>query len=111
MATARAAKAKKTMQMLSTVTSFAVEEVAKALGTPPWYQLYMPTAWADTEKVVKRVEAAGCPVLAWTIDHPECDVDLPVVADRGLVVDHEVVPIVIGTRGCVQVPAFVRIGH
>jgi len=68
LATARAAKAKKTMQMLSTVTSFSVEDVAKALGTPPWYQLYMPTTWSDTEKVVKRVEAAGCPVLAWTID-------------------------------------------
>jgi 4-hydroxymandelate oxidase len=67
-ATARAAKAKKTMQMLSTVTSVAVEEVAKALGTPPWYQLYMPTTWGDTEKMVKRAEAAGCPVLAWTID-------------------------------------------
>ena len=68
LASARAAKAKKTMQMLSTVTSFPVEEVAKALGTPPWYQLYMPTTWEDTEKMVKRVEDAGCPVLAWTID-------------------------------------------
>jgi 4-hydroxymandelate oxidase len=67
-ATARAAKAKKTMQMLSTVTSVPVEEVAKALGTAPWYQLYMPTTWGDTEKMVKRAEAAGCPVLAWTID-------------------------------------------
>ena len=67
-ATARAAKAKKTMQMLSTVTSIPVEEVGKALGTPPWYQLYMPTNWNDTEKLVKRVEASGCPVLAWTID-------------------------------------------
>jgi len=67
-AAARAAKAKQTMQMLSTVTSFPVEEVAKALGTAPWYQLYMPTTWADTEKMVKRAEAAGCPVLAWTID-------------------------------------------
>ncbi len=67
-ATARAAKAKKTMQMLSTVTSVPVEEVAKALGTAPWYQLYMPTTWDDTEKMVKRAEAAGCPVLAWTID-------------------------------------------
>jgi isopentenyl diphosphate isomerase/L-lactate dehydrogenase-like FMN-dependent dehydrogenase len=28
----------------------------------------MPTTWDDTEKLVKRVEAAGCPVLAWTID-------------------------------------------
>jgi isopentenyl diphosphate isomerase/L-lactate dehydrogenase-like FMN-dependent dehydrogenase len=68
LATARAAKAKKTMQMLSTVTSTPVEEVAKALGTPPWFQLYMPLTWDDTEKLVKRVEAAGCPVLAWTID-------------------------------------------
>src|SRR5579862_9037812 len=68
LATARAAKAKKTMQMLSTVTSTPVEEVAKALGTPPWFQLYMPVTWPETEKLVKRAEAAGCPVLAWTID-------------------------------------------
>lgn len=68
LATARAARAKKTMQMLSTVTSTPVEEVAKALGTPPWFQLYMPVTWEDTEKLVKRAEAAGCPVLAWTID-------------------------------------------
>ncbi len=67
-ATARAAKAKKTIQMLSTVSSVGVEEVVKALGTAPWYQLYMPTTWDDTEKMVKRAEAAGCPVLAWTID-------------------------------------------
>lgn len=67
-AAARAAKARQTMQMLSTVTSFPLEDVAKALGTAPWYQLYMPTTWADTEKMVKRAEAAGCPVLAWTID-------------------------------------------
>ncbi len=68
LATARAAKAKKTMQMLSTTTSTAVEDVAKALGTPPWYQLYMPPTWGETEKLVRRVEAAGCPVLVWTID-------------------------------------------
>ena len=67
-ATARAAKAKKTVQMLSTVTSTPVEDVAKNLGTPPWFQLYMPFTWNDTERLVKRAEAAGCPVLAWTID-------------------------------------------
>jgi 4-hydroxymandelate oxidase len=67
-ATARAAKAQKVMQMLSTTTSIGVEEVAQALGTPPWYQMYMPTTWNETEKLVKRVEAAGCPVLAWTVD-------------------------------------------
>jgi isopentenyl diphosphate isomerase/L-lactate dehydrogenase-like FMN-dependent dehydrogenase len=68
LATARAAKAKKAMQMLSTVTSTPVEDVARNLGTPPWFQLYMPLTWEETEKLVKRAEAAGCPVLAWTID-------------------------------------------
>jgi isopentenyl diphosphate isomerase/L-lactate dehydrogenase-like FMN-dependent dehydrogenase len=66
--TARAAKAKKVTQMLSTVSSTSVEDVGKALGEPPWYQLYMPTTWDETEKLVRRVEAAGCEVLAWTID-------------------------------------------
>ena len=68
LATARAARAKRAMQMLSTVTSTPVEDVAKSLGTPPWFQLYMPVTWGDTEKIVKRAEDAGCPVLAWTID-------------------------------------------
>jgi isopentenyl diphosphate isomerase/L-lactate dehydrogenase-like FMN-dependent dehydrogenase len=67
-AVARAAQSKKALQILSTVTSTPVEEVAKALGRPPWYQLYMPLRWSDTEKLVKRVETAGCPVLVWTID-------------------------------------------
>jgi 4-hydroxymandelate oxidase len=68
LATARAARAKKTMQVLSTATTTSVEDVAKALGTPPWYQLYMPLKWENTEKLVKRVENAGCPALAWTVD-------------------------------------------
>lgn len=67
-AVARAAKAKKTMQILSTATTKSVEEVGQALGTPPWYQMYMPIKWEDTEKLVRRVEAAGCPALAWTVD-------------------------------------------
>ena len=67
-AVARAAQSKKALQILSTVTSTPVEEVAKALGRPPWYQLYMPLRWEATEKLVRRVEAAGCPVLVWTID-------------------------------------------
>jgi isopentenyl diphosphate isomerase/L-lactate dehydrogenase-like FMN-dependent dehydrogenase len=66
--TARAAKAKKVVQMLSTVSSTSVEDVGKALGEPPWYQLYLPVTWEETEKLVRRVEAAGCTVLAWTID-------------------------------------------
>jgi isopentenyl diphosphate isomerase/L-lactate dehydrogenase-like FMN-dependent dehydrogenase len=67
-ASARAAKAKNALMMLSTVSSTSVEDVAKALGEPPWYQLYLPHKWEETEKLVHRVEAAGCQVMAWTID-------------------------------------------
>ena len=67
-ATARAPKAKNTLQMLSSQTSIGVEEVIAARGGGLWYQLYMPPSWDDTEKLVRRVEAAGCPVLVWTID-------------------------------------------
>jgi isopentenyl diphosphate isomerase/L-lactate dehydrogenase-like FMN-dependent dehydrogenase len=69
LATGRAAKARNTLQILSTQTSVAVEEVAKARGTAPWYQLYMPAKWEDGEKLVKRVQDAGCPAIAWTIDN------------------------------------------
>ena len=68
LATARAARAKHHQMILSTATSTALEEVAKAYGTAPWYQLYMPRTWSDTERLVKRVEDAGCPVIAWTVD-------------------------------------------
>ena len=68
LATARAAKAQNALQILSTQTSIAVEQVMAARGSGLWYQLYMPQTWDDTEKMVRRVEATGCPVLVWTID-------------------------------------------
>ena len=68
MATARAAKARHHTMILSNVTTYAVEDVAKTLGTPPWQQLYMPVKWEDTERMVKRIEDAGSPVLVWTVD-------------------------------------------
>jgi 4-hydroxymandelate oxidase len=68
LAVARAARARRHLQILSTVASSPVEDVAQALGAPPWYQLYMPSTWDATEKMVRRVEAAGCPVLVWTVD-------------------------------------------
>src|SRR5207248_1947232 len=44
-AVARAAKARGTLQILSTATSTGVEDVNKALGRPVWYQLYAPQSW------------------------------------------------------------------
>jgi isopentenyl diphosphate isomerase/L-lactate dehydrogenase-like FMN-dependent dehydrogenase len=68
LATARAAKARRTTLVLSNVTTYSIEEVAKDTGVVPWQQLYLPMVWADTERMVKRIEAAGCPVLVWTVD-------------------------------------------
>ena len=67
-AVAKAAVAKNVVQVLSTATSTTVEDVAMARGGPPWYQLYMPSQWEGTERLVRRVEAIGCPVLVWTVD-------------------------------------------
>jgi len=69
LAVARATKARGTMQMLSTATSTAVEDVNAAHGRPVWYQLYAPTKWEAVEHIVHRVEAAGCPVIALTVDN------------------------------------------
>ncbi len=68
LATARAARAARTTMILSSVTTYPVETIARELGAPPWYQLYMPLKWDETERLVKRVEDAGCPVLVWTVD-------------------------------------------
>jgi 4-hydroxymandelate oxidase len=65
---ARAARTRHHLMVLSNVTGHSVEEIAKALGTPPWQQLYMPLKWADTERMVKRIQDAGCPALVWTVD-------------------------------------------
>jgi 4-hydroxymandelate oxidase len=69
LAVARATKARGTMQMLSTFTSTGVEEVNTAHGRPVWFQLYAPSVWEACEKLVRRVEAAGCPVIALTVDN------------------------------------------
>jgi isopentenyl diphosphate isomerase/L-lactate dehydrogenase-like FMN-dependent dehydrogenase len=65
---ARAARAKKALQILSTYGNSSVEEVARELGRPPWYQLYPTSRWEVTERLVKRAEDAGCPVFLLTVD-------------------------------------------
>ncbi len=69
-AVARAAREKRHLQILSTVTTTGVEDVIAARGAPVWYQLY-PTMNRDvTRSLVQRAEAAGCPVLVLTVDLP-----------------------------------------
>jgi isopentenyl diphosphate isomerase/L-lactate dehydrogenase-like FMN-dependent dehydrogenase len=68
LAVARAARSTKHLQVLSTVSSTAVEEVTQARGEPIWYQLYPTDQWPVTQALVKRARAAGCPVLVLTLD-------------------------------------------
>jgi 4-hydroxymandelate oxidase len=68
-AVARAAKARGTLQFLSTSTSTGVEDVNRALGRPVWYQLYAPSTWDACAQLLRRVEAAGCSVVALTVDN------------------------------------------
>jgi 4-hydroxymandelate oxidase len=69
-AVARAAKVKGHLQILSTVSSSSVEDVIKARGGPIWYQLYTTNNPEVTTLLVKRAEAAGCPIVAVTVDLP-----------------------------------------
>lgn len=67
-ASAKAARSKNHLQILSTVSSTDVEDVSAARGEPVWYQLYPTDQWPLTLALVRRVEAAGCPVLVLTVD-------------------------------------------
>jgi isopentenyl diphosphate isomerase/L-lactate dehydrogenase-like FMN-dependent dehydrogenase len=66
----RAAKTKNAIQIVSTQASFSVEQVAQARGAPVWFQLYTTNQFEVTKKLLKRAEAAGCPVVAVTVDTP-----------------------------------------
>jgi 4-hydroxymandelate oxidase len=70
-AVARAARTKGHLQILSTVTSYSVEDVTAARGAPIWFQLYVNDVWDIVRAVIKRAEAAGCPVLVVTVDLKE----------------------------------------
>lgn len=69
-ASARAAKARGHLQMLSTQSTMSVEDVIKARGAPVWFQLYTTDSFAVTTKLLQRAEAAGCPAVAITVDLP-----------------------------------------
>jgi isopentenyl diphosphate isomerase/L-lactate dehydrogenase-like FMN-dependent dehydrogenase len=67
-AVARAAKAGNHLQILSTMTSYTVEDVSKARGQPIWYQLYATNKWEIAQALTKRAENAGCHAMAVTVD-------------------------------------------
>ncbi|MGI9203224.1 MAG: alpha-hydroxy acid oxidase [Woeseiaceae bacterium] len=67
-ASARAARSRNHLQMLSTVTSTAIEEVTAAREEPVWFQLYTMGGWQGVRARLRRAEAMGCPVVVFTVD-------------------------------------------
>ncbi|GAB4150318.1 MAG: FMN-dependent L-lactate dehydrogenase LldD [Sphingomonadales bacterium] len=65
---ARAAQAAGINLCLSTLAICGVEEVTAAVPKPIWYQLYVAKDRGITKAMLERVRAAGCPVLAVTVD-------------------------------------------
>ena len=69
LAVARAARAGRYLQILSTVASHGVEAVNEARGEPVWFQLYATNDFSVTRALVARADKAGCPVLVLTVDN------------------------------------------
>ena len=67
--TARAARTRSTLMMLSTAGSTAIEPVIEARGAPVWQQLYATDDWQVTEGVVKRAQRGGCTAIVLTVDN------------------------------------------
>ena len=69
-ATAMAAAAQEAGFVLSTLSSIALEDVAKAAGPQRWFQLYLQRERDHTLDLVRRAEAAGYEALVITVDAP-----------------------------------------
>jgi L-lactate dehydrogenase (cytochrome) len=65
---ARAAEAAGVPFVESTVSICPIEEVARAMRTAPWFQLYVMRDRAYAEDLMARARAVGSPVLLLTID-------------------------------------------
>ncbi|WP_019631120.1 lactate 2-monooxygenase [Actinomadura atramentaria] len=69
LATARAAASVGVTSVLSTASSFAMEDVAEAAGDGPrWYQLYWPKDRELAASFLERAKAAGYTALVVTLD-------------------------------------------
>jgi 4-hydroxymandelate oxidase len=69
-AMAKAAKAAKTLFILSSLSNTAMEAVFAQAGTPRWFQLYIYKDREITLELVKRAESAGAEAIVLTVDAP-----------------------------------------
>ena len=67
-AAARAAAAHDVPFCLSTLGICSLDEVARGLGAPFWFQLYVLRDRGYTREMIERARAAGCSALVFTVD-------------------------------------------
>ncbi|MEO6993610.1 MAG: alpha-hydroxy acid oxidase [Lacunisphaera sp.] len=70
LATVLGATAARAGFIVSTHSSVALEEIARAAQTPLWFQLYFKTDRSLTRELVQRAEAAGYGAVVVTVDAP-----------------------------------------
>src|SRR5207248_9458910 len=69
-ATARAAKAARTLFILSSLSNTAMEPALAQAASPRWFQLYIYKDRGITADLAKRAEAAGAESILLTVDAP-----------------------------------------
>jgi isopentenyl diphosphate isomerase/L-lactate dehydrogenase-like FMN-dependent dehydrogenase len=69
-AAARAAADTGILQIVSTVSSLSLEDIAAATDAPRWFQLYCYQDRDVNKRLVERAEAAGYTAIVMTIDVP-----------------------------------------
>lgn len=67
---ARAAEAAGVPFCLSTVSACPLDEVARAVGDPLWFQLYMIRDRDFMRELLAKARDAGCSTLVFTVDMP-----------------------------------------
>jgi len=67
-ATARAAGRIGTIQTVSTLSNFPIEEIVEAASEPIWFQLYVYRDREATRELLRRAESAGCEAIVLTVD-------------------------------------------
>lgn len=68
LASAGAARAQGSLQILSNVSSHSIEDVIAARGEPVWFQLYPTNKWSTAKTMLLRAEDAGAKVVVLTVD-------------------------------------------
>ena len=70
LAAARAAASAGTVFVVSTASSYSIEEIAAVSDGPLWFQLYLWRSPDVVAQLVDRAGAAGCEALVLTVDVP-----------------------------------------